>query len=98
MAMVRLRVEVQTVRGWSSPGCEVLAEYVRRKGGKLYAEGLFDQLRKLKCVCFASRRQVCITADLPTNVPFRLAMLILLAEKGHERSWNVRVTTRSIAA
>jgi hypothetical protein len=30
--MVRLRVEVQTVRGWSSPGWVELADYVWGKG------------------------------------------------------------------
>ena len=79
--MVRLRVEVQTVRGWSSPGCEVLAEYMRREEGRTYAEGLLDQPWKLERVCFASRRQVCIAAYLAINVPLRLAMLLLLAEK-----------------
>jgi hypothetical protein len=39
--MVRLRVEVQTVRGWSSPGWGVLVRK-EREGDGTYAEGFFD--------------------------------------------------------
>ena len=63
MAMVRLRVEVQTVRGWSSPGWKMLEVYLGDER-RTYAKGLLYEVGELFRIGFAAFREVCVAADL----------------------------------